>query len=129
MKETLLPEKTPRAPLLRERYASFCHACRGLKTLVVREPNARIYLAATIAVAFAGWGFHLRAAEWAWLVVATTLVWGAEALNSALENLADEVSLERRDRIGRAKDLGAASVLVASIGAAALGILVFTHRL
>jgi diacylglycerol kinase len=53
------------------------------------------------------------------------LVWVAEAFNTALEFLADEISLEHRDRIGRAKDLGSAAVLVAALAAAVIGALVF----
>jgi diacylglycerol kinase (ATP) len=43
------------------------------------------------------------------------LVWAAEALNTAIEFLADEVTLERRERIGNAKDASAGAVLVASV--------------
>lgn len=47
------------------------------------------------------------------------LVWIVELLNSALEALADELSLERRERLGRAKDLGSAAVMLA-LGLAAV---------
>ena len=53
----------------------------------------------------------------------------AEALNTAVEFLADEVTLERRERIGQAKDVAAFGVLVAAVGAAAVGVLVFAPRL
>jgi diacylglycerol kinase (ATP) len=39
------------------------------------------------------------------------LVWIVELLNSALEALADEISLGERERLGRAKDLGSAAVM------------------
>ena len=38
--------------------------------------------------------------------------------NSALEALADEISLGRRERLGRAKDLGSAAVMMALLLAA-----------
>ena len=62
-------------------------------------------------------------------MIAAAMVWIAEAQNCALERLADEVSLEPRDRIGRAKDLAAAGVLLASIAAAVIGILVFSGKI
>lgn len=45
------------------------------------------------------------------------LVWIVELLNSGLEALADEIALERRERLGRAKDLGSAAVMLALLGA------------
>ena len=48
----------------------------------------------------------------------------AEAFNTALELLADQASPEWRPDIGRAKDLSAAAVLIAALGAAIIGVLV-----
>jgi diacylglycerol kinase len=59
------------------------------------------------------------------LVFAIGFVWVAEALNTAIEFLGDEVSQEQRERIGQAKDVGAAGVLLAAITAAIIGALVF----
>ena len=67
--------------------------------------------------------------EWVAVAVAMALVWLAEALNTAVELLADEVTLERRERIGQAKDVAAFGVLAAAVGAAAVGLLVFAPRL
>ena len=52
------------------------------------------------------------------------MVWAAEAANTALEFLADAVSPERHPLVGKAKDVAAGAVLIAAIGAAAIGILV-----
>lgn len=41
------------------------------------------------------------------------LVWIVELLNSALEALADAISLEQRPLLGRAKDIGSAAVMLA----------------
>jgi diacylglycerol kinase (ATP) len=57
------------------------------------------------------------------------LVWIAEGLNSALEALADHVATERHPLIGRAKDVAAGAVLVASIAAAAIGLIVLGPKL
>ena len=51
-----------------------------------------------------------------------------EALNTALEFLADEVSLEIRPRIGKAKDVAAAGVLIAALASVAVAIVIlFGH--
>ena len=110
---------------LRERADSFRHAFRGIALVVRSQHNAWIHLAATVGVVGAGAWFRLAAWEWVALVFAIGLVWTAEALNTAIESLADEVSLEKRERIGQAKDAGAAGVLLASIAAAVIGVVVF----
>jgi len=115
------------APL--RRLAGFAHAWRGLRTLVATQANARIHAAAAAVVVAAGAVLRVDADDWCWLVAAIAAVWAAEAFNTALEFLADEVSLEHRERIGRAKDLAAAAVLCTAIGAVVIGALVFVPHL
>ena len=49
----------------------------------------------------------------------------AEALNTAIEKLADAVTMEQDKNIKKAKDLGAFGVLVAAITSVVIGIFVF----
>ena len=114
---------------LRRRRRSFGHALRGGRTLVATQPNARIHAAATLAVTALAIALRIERWEWVAVVLAVALVWLAEALNTAVEFLADEVTLEHRERIGRAKDVAAFGVLAAAVGAAAVGVLVFAPRL
>lgn len=113
---------------LRERIFSFRHAIRGIFLVIRSQHNAWIHLLATALVIIAGLCTRLSWVEWCVLIFAIALVWLAEALNSAIEFLADEVSLEKRDLIGKAKDAGAAGVLLASIGAAVVGLIVFLQH-
>jgi diacylglycerol kinase len=53
----------------------------------------------------------------------------AEALNTALEFLADEVSLEKRERIGKAKDVAAGGVLITAMISVLVAVLVFWQHL
>ena len=104
---------------------SFTHAFRGAATLLASQHNAWIHLSATGIVIAAGYYFRVTSMEWIALIVAIGLVWVAEALNTGIEFLADEVSEERRDRIKKAKDVAAFGVLTASAAAFAIGIIVF----
>ena len=52
------------------------------------------------------------------LVGAIVFVWLVELVNSAIEALADAVSIERHPLIGRAKDIGSAAVLLSLLLAA-----------
>jgi len=100
-------------------------ATRGILIVIRTQPNAWIHLVATLAVLLAGKLLNVSRGEWIALIFAIGIVWTAEALNTALEFLADEVSLERRERLGIAKDVGAGGVLLASITAAIIGLLIF----
>jgi diacylglycerol kinase len=114
---------------LRERAQSFVDAGRGIALLLAQEPNARLHALATVAAIALGLWLGLWASEWCWIALAIGLVWVAEALNSALEALADAVHPERDARIGSAKDLAAGAVLAAAIVSAVIGALVFGPRL
>lgn len=111
------------------RLNSVSHALRGMAQLVRTQPNARVHLLATLLVCAVGLYFSLERMEWLWLVVAMVLVWSAEAFNTALEQLADTVHPARHPGIGRAKDMAAAAVLIAALGAAVIGVLVFAPHL
>ncbi len=108
---------------LLQRLQSFRHAGRGLVRLVAQEHNARIHLAMSLlATALGGW-LGLRPEDWRWLIAAVAAVWMAEAFNTALERLCDRVSPEWHPLVRDAKDMAAAAVLLASVGAALVGVL------
>jgi len=114
-------------PLMRLK--SLAHALRGVDHVVRTQPNARLHLLAAVLVCAAGVYFGLGRAEWLWISIAIALVWSAEAFNTALELLADVLHPARHAGIGRAKDVAAAAVLIAALGAAVIGLLVFAPHL
>ena len=109
----------------RRRMRSFGFAFQGAKALLRTQHNAWIHAIATSGVIVAGFYCHLTGHEWALLVAAIALVWMAEAFNTAIEFLADEISEEKRERLGHAKDVGAFAVLVAAISSVVIGAIVF----
>ena len=112
-----------------KRLRSFGHALRGGAVLLRTQPNARIHLVATAGVAAAGFYFGISPGEWAAVSLACGGVWTAEALNTALEFLADEMTKERREGIKRAKDVAAFGVLVAALAALGVAGAVFGPRI
>jgi diacylglycerol kinase len=85
------------------------------------QHNAWLHLVATIAVIAAGFVLRVSANDWRGLIAAVTLVWLAEALNTAFEHLCDVVQPEFHVSVQRAKDIAAGAVLVCVIGATFLG--------
>lgn len=59
------------------------------------------------------------------LVGSIVLVWIVELLNSAIEAIADAVTVQRHPLLGRAKDLGSAAVMASLLLAAGVWITVF----
>lgn len=111
------------------RLKSLAHALRGVDHIVRTQPNARLHLLAAVMVCAAGIYCGLGRAEWLWVSVAIVLVWSAEAFNTALEQLADALHPALHPGIGRAKDVAAAAVLIAALGAVVIGLLVFVPHL
>lgn len=111
------------------RIRSFAYALNGLKVLITTQAHARLHAGATLAVVIAGEILHLRRWEWVAILLCIGMVWMAEALNTALEFLADEVSLERRERIGKAKDMAAAGVLIVAVVSVMIAVMIFKNHL
>ena len=107
------------------RIRSFKFAFRGLGVMLVSQKNAWIHMTATVAVCIVGALLGIKAHEWCWIVLAVMAVWTAEALNTALEFLADVASPEFHPLVAKAKDVAAGAVLISAIGSAAIGLLVF----
>ena len=96
-------------------------AIRGLALAVRRERSLRTQLLAAGTVLALLLATRPAAVWWALLLLACALVLVAELLNSALEALVDHLHPERHPAVGAAKDIAAGAVLVASVGAVAVG--------
>jgi diacylglycerol kinase (ATP) len=108
---------------------AFRFAFAGIGHLVRTQRNAQIHLAATFLVVIAGVLLQVSAGEWTALILSMTLVWTFEALNTAMEALVDLVTLEPHPLAKTAKDVAASTVLLAAIGAAAVGAVIFVPKL
>ena len=108
---------------------SFACAFRGIAALLKSEVHARIHLVATVAVIALGWWCEITRNEWIAVVLSIGLVWVAEALNTAIEYVADLAHPDEHPEVKKLKDLAAASVLFASIVALIVGLFIFWPRL
>lgn len=89
----------------------------------------RIHLCATVAVLVLGIWFGLTRWEWTAVAFSISLVMVTEAINTALEIVCDAITLEYHERIRDAKDVAAGAVLLAAIGSAIVGAIVFIPHL
>ena len=104
------------------RMRSFSHAFRGIKILVQTQHNARIHAAIGFAVILLSYWLQIGRLKFCLVVLTVGMVWAAEALNTVCEILVNMVSPAYSKKAKRAKDVGAAAVLLSSIAAFIIGI-------
>jgi diacylglycerol kinase len=114
---------------LAARLRSIGYALRGIVILIRTQPNAQLHLTATVGAITVGFLLRLERWEWVAILLCIGLVWAAEALNTALEFLADEVDTNHRPGIGRAKDVAAAGVLIAAVISILIAGVILSHHL
>lgn len=112
-----------------KRLASFRYAFNGIRLLIQKEHNAWIHCFAAICVIVAGVFLGLSPMEWIAVSIVIGAVLAAEAINSAIEALADLVSPEYNAAIKKTKDLAAGAVLITAIAAAIVGFIIFLPKL
>jgi diacylglycerol kinase (ATP) len=100
------------------------NALAGLAVLHWSQKNARVHAAATVAVIVTGFVLRLSVRDWIFIGLAVGLVWLAEAVNTAIELVADAAVPQEHPLVGKAKDVAAGGVLLAAATAAFIGILV-----
>ena len=114
---------------LRHWIRKFAIALRGIRFGMSGQTSftAHIIVGAMVLV-FAA---ILNCSSWQWcvLLLCIGLVFSAELANSAVEELARGLCREQNENVGRALDIASGAVLVASLFAAAIGIIVLGAQL
>ena len=108
--------------LLRLRFA-----LAGLRHAVRAENSVKIQLAVLVLVVLALLVLRPSPVWWALVMLASSGVMAAELLNTAVEHLADHLHPEVHPSIRIVKDCAAAAVLIAVLGAVAVGVALLVH--
>ena len=111
------------------RVHSVRYALHGMALMLKSQHNAWLHAFASFCVLVVGRLFRLSDGEWCWIILAIMAVWTAEALNTALEFLADAAKPEFHPLVKDAKDVAAGGVLISAIGSVAIGLLVLGPHL
>lgn len=115
--------------MLVKRIRSLGFALKGLELAWREEFNFRFETFFAVATTVLGAWLRISFTEWLFLIAWFSIVLAAEAFNTAIEELCDMLRTTHDPHVARIKDLAAGAVLVASIGAAASGYLIFAPRL
>jgi diacylglycerol kinase len=120
----------PFQPPRRTWVQKFQRAFAGIALGVRGQSSFVVHFTATSLVVLAAASLRMNWVRWCVLLLCITLVLTAELFNSALEQLAKAIDRSENERIATALDIGSAAVLMASLGASAVGLVVLlTHLL
>lgn len=114
---------------MRKHTLSFKNAFAGIKSALETQVNLKIHFIAAVFVLSLGYYLRISIIEYLILIITIGIVIVAEMSNTALEHLADAVSLKENEYIKMTKDVAAGSVLLTTIFAVAVGIIIFLPKL
>lgn len=114
---------------MRKHRISFLNAFRGINSAIITQPNLRIHFIIATLVILASVYLQVSIFHILVLLLTISLVIVAEMINSAIEFLADAVTLEHNEFIKQAKDISAGAVLLSAIFAALIGLIIFVPKL
>jgi diacylglycerol kinase len=101
----------------------------GIAAGIRGQRSFTVHLGMAVLVVASAAVLGMDRADWGLLLLCIATVIGAELFNSALERLARAVTRSEDEDVAVALDIASGAVLVVSLGAAAVGGLVFLHRI
>ena len=119
-----MPEKE-KSFSFKARLHSFKYAFAGIVTFFRTQHNAIIHLFIALIAVITGLWLSVSETQWLFIVIAIGMVFSAEIMNTAIEKIADMVTLEQNETIKKIKDLSAAAVLVTAVTSAFIGLIIF----
>ncbi|MBS0366009.1 MAG: diacylglycerol kinase [Proteobacteria bacterium] len=110
-------------------HTRFAFALQGLGYALRTQRSLQTEVVALLGVVAVLLATRPEPLWWALLLLSSSAVLAAELLNTAVEQLADELHPGRSPGIGIVKDCAAAAVLLTVLGAIAVGIAFLVHLL
>ncbi|MDG1172085.1 MAG: diacylglycerol kinase family protein [Polaribacter sp.] len=99
--------KNPKDSFFRGRLRSFKFALKGMWLLITTEDSIKAQLMVAAIITAFGFYFNISNIEWMFQFFTIGLVLVAEALNTAVEKIADFVHPDYHEKIGFIKDIAA----------------------
>ncbi len=108
---------------------TFTYALNGIAKAFATQRNMQIHLVALILVICAGFYFDISSYEWIAIVLCSGLVFCAEIMNTAIEEIVNFISPEKHPKAGLIKDLAAGAVLIMAIAAVVVAAIIFVPKI
>ncbi|MFT4645718.1 MAG: diacylglycerol kinase (ATP) [Planctomycetota bacterium] len=107
--------KNPNDSFIRGRWRSLKFAFKGVWLLLTTEDSIKVQVFIAIVVTVLGVYFNISNTEWMLQFLAIGMVLVAEALNTAIEKIADFVHPDYHIKIGFIKDIAAGAPTFAGV--------------
>lgn len=107
--------KNPNDSFIKGRLRSLKFALKGMWLLLTTEDSIKVQFSIGLIAVFFGFYFDISAYEWMFQLIVIALVLVAEAMNTAVEKMADFVHEDYHEKIGFIKDIAAGAPSFAAI--------------
>lgn len=108
---------------------SFKYAFEGLTTAFKQEKNMKVHVLIAVLVLILGFALKISKIDWIICTFAIVMVITAELFNTAIETIVDMITMQKNEKAKIAKDVSAGAVLITAIGAAIVGIIIFSPKI
>lgn len=119
---------TKKDSFLVNRIKSVGFAFKGALLLLKTEASIKIQFSIGLLMTVAGFYYHISNTEWMVQLLSIGLVMSVEALNTAIEEVANFIHPERHVKIGLIKDVAAGAVFIASVFAIVIGFIIYVPK-
>ena len=121
--------KNPNDSFFRGRLRSMKFALKGMWLLMTTEDSIKAQLFFAVIAVFLGFYFDISNTEWMLQSLAIGLVLVAEALNTAIEKVADFVHPDYHKKIGFIKDIAAGAPSFAALTSLVIAALIYIPKI
>ena len=121
--------KNPNDGYLRGRLRSMKFAFKGMWLLLTTEDSIKAQLFFGILAVIAGFYFDITPVEWMIQLIVIGMVLVAEALNTAVEKMADFVHPDYHKKIGFIKDIAAGAPAFAAVFAMIIAGIIYLPKI
>lgn len=109
---------------------SFRHAFEGIFQAFKTESNIKLHCLSGVLAIILAWVLKFNQLEWVVIVLAITIVFVTEILNTAVEYAIDMVCGNKYNDIAKyAKDIAAGATLIAAFGAVAIALILYLPKM
>ncbi|OGD89628.1 hypothetical protein A3D81_02680 [Candidatus Curtissbacteria bacterium RIFCSPHIGHO2_02_FULL_40_17] len=118
-----------RDSFIKHQLVSFSYAIEGIVYSYKKGTHFKIHIIAAVIVVILGFVYSISSLEWLIVVLISSSVIAAEAINTAIEETCDVLHPEHHPGAKLAKHCAAGGVLILSIAALLIGIIIFTPKI
>ena len=118
-----------RESFLRHQLVSFSYAIEGIVYSYKKGTHFKIHIIAAVIVVILGFVYSISSLEWLIVVLISSSVIAAEAINTAIEETCDVLHPEHHPGAKLAKHCAAGGVLILSMAALIIGAIIFIPKI